>query len=127
MRQGRCDFFDKIGVGFQIVAQSIEERRLEATEAVVETGDVWTSETETSRVALGSETIDVWAAGVGQAHHLGALVKGLAGSVVDCLAEHLHIEGRVDAYNLRVSARYEQTEIGKLGDAVALVLLHKMS
>ncbi len=42
-------------------------------------------------VALGRQSVDMRAAGVGQAHGLGTLVKCLAGGVVDGAAQYLHV------------------------------------
>ena len=63
------------------------------------------------RVALLREAVYNRAAGIAEAHHLGALVERLAHGVVDRLAEYLEMQRVVDAYYLRVASAHEQAQV----------------
>ena len=98
----------EVRVGLDAVAEGIEEGGLKARETIVEPGDVGPCEAEGLRVALGGETVDVRAAGVGETHHLGALVEGFAGGIVDGASENLHVVVAAHEDNLRVAAAHQQ-------------------
>ena len=70
--------------------------------------------------------VDVRSAGIGKPHHLGTLVEGFAGSVVDGAAENLHIVVVLHEDNLRVAARYEQAEEGVFGHGVGLLAAYEV-
>ncbi len=106
------------GIFPELVAQEIEEICFESAEAVVESGYGRFGEGEAVGVALFGQLIDVGAAGVRKAHHLGALVEGLTGGVVDGLADDLHVEMIPDQDDLGVSARDEEAEERKGRHAV---------
>ena len=71
-------------------------------------------EAECLRIALLGQTVDHRAARVGQPHHLGALVEGLARGVVDRRADDLHFERGVHAHDLRVAAAHQETQERKV-------------
>ena len=52
---------------------------------------------------------------VGEPHHLGTLIEGLAGCIVDRRAENLHLGRGINAHDLRVATAHEQTQEGKVG------------
>ena len=80
------------------------------------------------RITLVRQTIHDWATGITQSHHLGAFVESLSRSVVDRLADHLHIIISVHLYDLRVTARNQQAKERKRGSMVIVrSLLDKMS
>ncbi|MCY1532759.1 hypothetical protein D9M68_680480 [compost metagenome] len=66
-------------------------------------------------VAVFGQLREPGAAGVRQAHELGALVEGLAGRVVDGLAEQFVAAHAVDPHQLRVAARHQQRHERKFG------------
>ena len=70
---------------------------------------------EHTRVAEFGEARNGGAAGVAEAEELGRLVEGLAGSVVQCLAEQRVLADGIHAHQLRVAARDEQRQERKLG------------
>ena len=109
-------FLNKVGVVLHPLLQRVEERRLQSREAVVKSGNVGLGKVESLRVALTCQTVDDWATGVAQPHHLRALVDGLAGSVVDGLPQHLHVVIGVHLDNLRVTATYQQAKKGQRRD-----------
>lgn len=82
---------DEVGVCFKIVSQGVQKRCFESAETVIETGDMWFCEFEPCWVSLGCEAVDVRAAGIRQTHHLGTLVEGLSGGIVDGATEDFHV------------------------------------
>ena len=92
------------------VAQRVEERGLETRERVVVTLHVGACEAEGLRVALLGQAVDHRSARVGESHHLGALVERFACGIVDRRADDAHLERRIDAHDLRVSAAHEQAQ-----------------
>lgn len=109
-------FFDELGVAFEAVAHGVEEAGFESAEAVIEAGNVGFGEVEGAGISLGGKSVNVWAAGVREAHDFGALVEGLAGSVVDGFAEDFHVARPFNPDNLGVTAGNQQAEEGKFGD-----------
>ena len=67
-------------------------------------------EFEAVGIAVGCVAVDMRAAGIGKTHHLGALVKRLAGRVVDGAPEYLHVVVVFHEDYLRVATRYEQAQ-----------------
>ena len=59
-------------------------------------------------VALLGKTVDDRTARITESHDLGALVKCLAGSIIDGLAYDLHFLVGHDLDNLAVATRYEE-------------------
>ena len=68
-------------------------------------------EMETLRIAQFGEPVDDRAAGIAQAHHLGAFVEGLPDGVVDGLAEDLELKRAVDPDDLGIAAGNQQAEV----------------
>ena len=97
----------EVRIVLQRVAEGVEERRFESAEAVVVARDVRLAEGEGSRIALVGQAIDDGAAGITEAHHLGALVEGFARGIVDRLPDDLHAIVGLDANDLRIAARDE--------------------
>ena len=91
----------------QFVTELVEEGGLEAAEAIVVAGYLWLGKGKGKGVALVTQFIDHRATRVAETHHLGTLVKGLARSIVDRLADDLHIKGRANQHNLRIAPRYQ--------------------
>ena len=50
--------------------------------------------------AFGGKSVDDRAAGIGEAHHFGAFVESLSGSVIDGVADYLHVAVGADYYKL---------------------------
>ncbi len=69
---------------------------------------------EARRVALERATLHLRPAGIGQAQHLGDLVEGFADRVVHRRADALVIVHAAHGDELRVPARDEQQQIGKI-------------
>ncbi len=69
----------------------------------------------TPGVALGGQAVDHRAAGVGESHHLGALVERLARRVVDRRAEDAHVARRIHAHDLGVAAAHQQAQEREAG------------
>ena len=65
---------------------------------------------ECFRIALGCQTVDVRTARIWQPHGLGALVKCLAGSIVDGASEYFHVIIVPHQDNLAVATRNEQAQ-----------------
>ena len=84
-------------------------------------------EPEALRVALGGETVDMRAAGVGEAHHFCALVESFAGGVVDCLAEDFHVLVAAHEHYLRIASRDEEAQEGKVWHAIVGMTLDEMA
>ena len=97
----------EVRIVLQRVAEGVEERRFESAETVIVARDVWLAKGEGPRIALVGQAIDDGAAGITEAHHLGALVEGFARGVVDRLPDDLHAIVGLDADDLRVAARDE--------------------
>ncbi len=107
--------FDEGRVLGHAVAQQVEERGLEARERVVVALDAGPCEAERPGVALGGQAVDHRAAGVGESHHLGALVERLARRVVDRRAEDAHVARRIHAHDLGVAAAHPQAQEREAG------------
>ena len=103
-----------------LVPDEIQERSLDAAEAVVQAFDVRLGELEAGRVPLLRKPVDDGAAGIAQAQHLGAFVEGLPHRVIDGLAEALEMQRVVHPDDLRVAAAHQQAEIreGRLPDGL---------
>ena len=106
---------NEVGVVGNPFAQTVEERGLEAREAIVESGNVWLGKLIGMRIALPGQSVDDWPAGIAQPHHLRTLVDSLAGCIVDGLSEYLHVVIGIDSHNLRVAATHQQTKERKRG------------
>ena len=91
---------DEVGILLKGIAQGVEERRLQAAEAVVIAIDMRFGKLEGLVVALGCQAVDDGATGIRQAHDLGALVEGLARGIVDGLSQHLHVTRTIDLDDL---------------------------
>ncbi len=80
------------------------------------------------RISLVRQTVHDGATGITQPHYLGAFVESFSRSVVDRLADHLHIIISVHLYDLRVTARNQQAKERKRGSVIIIrSLLDKMS
>ena len=104
---------DEVGLGLEPIAQVVEKRGFQPRKAVVEARDVRLGKLIGVGIALTGEPVDNRTAGIAQAHHLRTLVDGLAGGIVDGLAENLHIVVGIHLHNLRISTAHEQAEEGK--------------
>ncbi len=103
-----------------VLAQGGQGEGLEAGEAEVEAGTVGhrAGKAETGRVALGRQPRQGRAAGIAQAEHLGGLVEGLAGGVVQRLAQQSVTANPVNPDQLSVAAGDQQggkRELGSIG------------
>ena len=98
---------DESGVFFHAVAQEVEEGGLETGEAVVESGNVGLAEGVGFGVSRTGQLVDDGAAGVTEAHDLGAFVHGFARGIVDGLAEDFHLVVAVHADDLGVASAHE--------------------
>ena len=79
-------------------------------------------------IALACETVDYRPSWITQTHNLRAFVYGFSRSIIDGLPQHLHIIVGTDKYNLRVSARHQQTkEWQRRTGGIIIALLDKMS
>ena len=100
------------------LAQAVEERGLQAREAIVEPRDVRLGKLVGFRVALPCQPVDNRAAWIAQPHHLRALVYGFARSIVNRLSEHLHVVVGIHLHNLRIAATHQQAEERERGQGV---------
>ena len=96
----------------QPVAQEVEERRFEAGEAIVKSGNVRLAELVSLGIALARQFVDDRSAGIAEAHDLGTFVHGFARGIVDGLAEDFHLVVAVHADDLGVASAHEQAEEG---------------
>ena len=94
------------------LAQLRHHCRLQAGEREVEVAAVQQRprQIERRRIAERRQPRERRPTGIRQTHHLGRLVEGLAGRVVDGLAEQRVAPHVVDAHQLRVPARDEQRD-----------------
>ncbi len=69
-------------------------------------------------VAVGSPSLDLGAAGVGQSEEFGTLVESLAGGIVDRFGEDRKVALSVDPDEEGVAAGNNQSEVGELGSKV---------
>ena len=98
------------------VAAEVDERRLQTAEAEVEAGVARhrQRQLEPLRVPLFGELLQRRPAGEAEPEQAGDLVEGLAGGVVERLAEHLVAAVVADAGEQRVAAAGEEAEEGRL-------------
>ena len=86
------------------------EREIEVAAVQHRTGQL-----ERGRVARFGQAREVGAAGIGQTHQLGGLIKGFTSGVVHRFAQHLVAPHPVDTHQLGVAAGHEQGDEGELG------------
>ena len=96
--------FHEIRILGHLIAHEIKERSLDATETVVQPRDMGLRELETVRITKFCKLVNDRAARIAEAHHLGALVKSLPHSVVDCLTENFIVKRTVHLDYLRVAS-----------------------
>ena len=92
--------------------QKIQDLCFQAAETPVVSLHSRTRKGECLWIALGRQFVHHWAAGIRQANQFGHLVEGLAGCIVQGLAQHFHVVGTADLDQLRVSPTHRQAEKG---------------
>ena len=92
------------------LSQIIQERGLKTRERVVVVRYLRACKLVGLWVALAGKTVNDWTAWITHTHHLGALVYGLACSIVYGLAYDFHVVVGTHQNNLTVSATDKQTQ-----------------
>jgi len=97
-----------------VLAQVVQQGRLQAAEAEVEALRQAARKGHRRRLATRRQQVELATAGVGQAQQTGALVEGLAGGVVERAPDDAELHSLLDHRQQRVAAARRQTDERRL-------------